>query len=74
VRRKLLLIAAAAGLASGCGSTDPAATRSACGDVDVPAAELGLERTRELTLCLLNQERAREGLAALRYDTRLEKR
>jgi uncharacterized protein YkwD len=72
VRRKLLLIAAAAGLASGCGSTEPAAKQSACGQVDVPAAELGLERTRELTLCLLNQERARQGVAALRYDARLE--
>jgi uncharacterized protein YkwD len=36
------------------------------------AAELGLERTRALTFCLLNKERARKGVAALRYDARLE--
>jgi uncharacterized protein YkwD len=76
VPRRLLLIAAAAALASGCASTDPAPTRSdktsACGQVGLRAADLGLKRTRELTLCLLNAERAREGVAALRYDTRLE--
>jgi uncharacterized protein YkwD len=69
VRRTLILIALAT---AGCGSTDTAATPSACGEVDRPAAELGLERTRELTLCLLNEERAREGVGPLRYDVRLE--
>jgi uncharacterized protein YkwD len=76
VRRTLLPIAAAACLATGCASTDPAPTSSAktsgCGQVGLRAAELGLERTRGLTFCLLNVERAREGVAALRYDARLE--
>jgi uncharacterized protein YkwD len=45
---------------------------SSCGQVGLPAQSLGLERTRALTLCLLNEERAREGLAPLRYEARLE--
>jgi uncharacterized protein YkwD len=45
---------------------------SACGDVGLPAQSLGLARTRALTLCLLNEERAAEGLAPLRYEARLE--
>jgi uncharacterized protein YkwD len=40
--------------------------------VDLPASDLGVERARELTLCLLNEERAREGVKPLRYDARLE--
>ena len=35
-------------------------------------SELGLARTRELTLCLLNEQRARQGLAPLRGEARLE--
>jgi uncharacterized protein YkwD len=73
VRRALILIALAT---AGCGQADSAPTRSdktsPCGEVGLRAAELGLERTRELTLCLLNAERAREGVAPLRYDARLE--
>ncbi len=45
---------------------------SACGEVGLRAADLGLTRTRELTLCLLNAERARAGVGPLRYDVRLE--
>ena len=73
MRRTLILIAL---VAAGCGQADPAPTRSdkssACGEVGLRAAELGLERTRELTLCLLNAERARVGVGPLRYDARLE--
>jgi uncharacterized protein YkwD len=76
VRRGFLLIAAIAGLATGCASTGSAPTRSAktspCGEVGAPAETLGVQRTRDLTFCLLNEERAREGVAALRYDARLE--
>ena len=44
-----------------------------CGaDVGRWAAELGLDRTREATLCLLNEQRARRGLAPLRTELRLQ--
>ena len=75
MRRKLLPIAVVAALAAGCGETE-SVTRSdktsTCGQVGLRAADLGLKRTRELTLCLLNQERARQGVAPLGYDVRLE--
>jgi uncharacterized protein YkwD len=45
---------------------------SECGQVGLPAQSLGLARTRSLTLCLLNEERAAKGLAPLRYEARLE--
>src|SRR5215216_210692 len=45
---------------------------SHCGPVGLPARDLGLERARSLTLCLLNDERARAGLAALQGEPRLE--
>jgi uncharacterized protein YkwD len=46
---------------------------SACGaDAGTPAQRLGLPRTRELTLCLLNGERAKSGLGPLRPEQRLE--
>jgi uncharacterized protein YkwD len=46
---------------------------AACGaDVSHWPSELGLDRTRELTLCLLNEQRARLGLAALRSESRLQ--
>jgi uncharacterized protein YkwD len=46
---------------------------TACGaDAGMPAKQLGLTRTRELTLCLLNGERADAGLAPLRPEQRLE--
>jgi uncharacterized protein YkwD len=76
VVRKLLLIAVAAGFATACGTAATTPTRSdkssACGQVAQRAADLGLKRTRELTLCLLNEERAAAGLGPLRYDLRLE--
>jgi hypothetical protein len=53
----------------------PAATSdktSVCGEVGRPAEELGIGPTRTLTLCLLNEERARKGLAPLRAEARLE--
>ena len=74
--RKLLLIAAAAAFAAGCGFMYAPPTQSdktsPCGPVGLGAADLGLERTRELTFCLLNEERAAGGVPALRYDPRLE--
>jgi uncharacterized protein YkwD len=46
---------------------------SACGaDAGAPAKQLGVPRARELTLCLLNGERAEAGLAPLRSEARLE--
>jgi hypothetical protein len=46
---------------------------SACGsDVSDWPTDLGLDRTRELTLCLLNEQRARRGLAPLRNELRLQ--
>jgi uncharacterized protein YkwD len=73
VRRTLILIALAM---AGCGQAEPASTRSdrssACGEVGLRATELGLERARELTFCLLNEERASRGVGPLRYDARLE--
>ena len=46
---------------------------AACGtDVTRWPSELGLDRTRELTLCLLNEQRARRALAPLRSESRLQ--
>jgi Cysteine-rich secretory protein family len=57
-------------------SGPPAAAHSTktspCGQVGLTAEELGLGPTRALTLCLLNEERARRGLAPLSYEARLE--
>jgi Cysteine-rich secretory protein family len=47
--------------------------RSPCGrDAGVWASDLGLRRTRQVTLCMLNDERARAGLPGLREEGRLE--
>jgi uncharacterized protein YkwD len=49
------------------------APASACGaEAGTPAERLGLARTRQLTLCLLNEERARAGIGPLRSEGRLE--
>jgi uncharacterized protein YkwD len=49
------------------------APASACGaDAGTPAKRLGLPRTRELTLCLLNERRAQVALVPLRSEQRLE--
>jgi hypothetical protein len=45
---------------------------SPCGPVELAPRELGLERTRALTLCLLNASRAKHGLAPLHREERLE--
>lgn len=50
----------------------PAGHRSACGAVDLEPGELGVERTRQLTLCLLNAERAGHGLPPLQRRAQLE--
>jgi cysteine-rich secretory family protein len=74
-----LAVLVAAGLVAGRALTlagrSPTASSdmtSPCGQVGLPAADLGLARTRELTLCLLNGQRARRGLGPLRYEARLE--
>lgn len=69
----LLLVAAIAVRESGSHAQVQPKQSSACGPrVGTWAPELGLERTRELTLCLLNEQRARESLAPLRDEARLE--
>jgi uncharacterized protein YkwD len=69
----VLFVAAVALRESGSEAQVQPKRSSVCGpDVGTWARELGLERTRQLTLCLLNEERARTGLAPLRDETRLE--
>ena len=46
--------------------------RSACGAVDLEPGDLGVERARQVTLCLLNGERARHGLGPLQRRAQLE--
>jgi uncharacterized protein YkwD len=48
------------------------APKSACGAVGLEPALLGAEQTRRLTLCLLNGERARQGLPPLQRRAQLE--
>jgi hypothetical protein len=45
---------------------------SDCGPVGLPARALGLEATRSLTLCLLDEERLRHGLAPLQREVQLD--
>ena len=75
----VVAVVVAAGLVVGRALTLPGASpasqsdkTSACGQVGLPAEELGLGRTRQLTLCLLNEERGGHGLAPLRAEARLE--
>jgi len=69
----LLFVAAVALRESGPQAQVQPKSSSACGpEVGTWARELGLERTRQLTLCLLNEERARYGLGPLRGEGRLE--
>ena len=74
--RALQTIAALAGLALAplacVGEREPPVAGSPCGPVERQPRELGLERTRALTLCLLNAERAKRGLAGLAREPRLE--
>ena len=46
---------------------------TACGQTQKDANELGIERAQELILCLLNRERADEGLGPLRENALLER-
>jgi len=56
-----------------CGGDEEAVAQDpVCGPVGELARDLGLERTRELVLCLLNAERAKHGFAPLRREERLE--
>jgi len=58
---------------SGSHAQDAPKASAACGaDVTRWPNELGLDRTRQLTLCLLNEQRARHGLAPLRSESRLQ--
>ena len=75
----LALIAGGVGLLMSRAGADTASAErysdkhSTCGrDAGVPARELSPGRTRELILCLHNEQRARHGLPALGYDERLE--
>jgi uncharacterized protein YkwD len=75
----LLLLAAGLALRESRGAAQPTAAepysdkRSDCGpDAGRPARELSRERTRELILCLHNEQRARHGVPALQYEPRLE--
>jgi hypothetical protein len=72
----LVLLAAALGLRASrpTSSVDKFSERpSGCGeDAGRWASDLGLERARELTLCLLNERRAREGVPPLRLEPRLQ--
>jgi hypothetical protein len=75
----VLAFAVAAGLVSFRALTLPGPSPAAlsdktspCGQVGLPAEDLGLRRARALTFCLLNERRGSRGLQALRYDARLE--
>jgi uncharacterized protein YkwD len=65
----LLLLGLA--LLPGCGEETSEAA-SACGAVRLEPAQLGDEGTRRLTLCLIDQERAKRGLAPLVRRDQLE--
>jgi hypothetical protein len=68
-----LLLAALALRQSRSDAQDAPRVSAACGpDVIRWAADLGLDRARALTLCLLNEQRARHGLPALRSESRLQ--
>jgi len=68
-----LLVGALALRHSRSDAQDPPKASVACGgDVSRWASELGLERTRALTLCLLNEQRAAHGLPPLHSEVRLQ--
>ncbi len=67
------LSAAAAFVAvRGADGESPARAASPCGAVGLQPGALGTERTRELTLCLLNRERAAHGLGPLQRRAQLD--
>jgi uncharacterized protein YkwD len=72
--RAVVAAALVAAALAGCGSSGGRAElpRSACGRVATTPERLGPKRTRELTLCLLNEERARHGLGALTENPLLD--
>jgi uncharacterized protein YkwD len=45
---------------------------SPCGPVGLEPGDLGVERARQLTFCMLNEERARHGLPPLQRRAQLE--
>jgi uncharacterized protein YkwD len=69
----LLTVGAVVGLGVRTAATDePTDRASSCGAVSLEPEHLGDEQTRELTLCLLNEERAGHGLAPLQRRAQLE--
>ena len=54
------------------GDGSAAEHRSVCGAVNLEPGDLGVERARQLTLCLLNGERARHGLPVLQRRAQLD--
>lgn len=75
--RVLLAVAALGGVGiavavRGSGGDPQAQRASACGAVGLAPEDLGAEQARRLTLCLLNAERGRQGLAPLQRRTQLE--
>jgi uncharacterized protein YkwD len=76
VLRALVIVLAVAGagfLLVPHGSNGDAVVRmSPCGAVDLEPSDLGVERARQLTLCLLNIERTKRGLAPLQRRAQLD--
>jgi uncharacterized protein YkwD len=75
----VVAVVVAAGLVAGRALTLPGPSPAAlsdksspCGQVGLPAEDLSARSARELTFCLLNEQRGRRGLQPLRYDARLE--
>ena len=56
----------------GAGEDPQAQSTSPCGAVGLEPGSLGVERARQLTLCLLNRERAQHGLPPLQRRAQLE--
>lgn len=52
---------------------DPAGEPTACGQTQMEPRKLGVERTQVLILCLLNDERAKRGVAPLSRNPLLER-
>jgi uncharacterized protein YkwD len=69
---RTLLLAAAASLAVSGGVASPAGAASApCANADLVPAAAGLAEVRRATLCLMNRERTKRGMRALRSNSAL---
>jgi uncharacterized protein YkwD len=67
----LVLVAACAALAPALGAPRTAAAATRCSHASQGPTTAKLDQARAATLCLLNRERARRGLRALRENARL---